>query len=314
MILHDLQRQNIITPPKWIPDNTKFLGVTGSTAYGMNTDGSDLDVHGYAIPHKEMIFPHLAGNIPNFGTQSERFRVYQQHHVKTLDGQKEYDFCIYNIVDFFNLAMQSNPNCLELLFLPRRCIIHTSHLHEHVLSHRHLFLSKKVMAKLRGYAYGQLNKAKNKTEADGKRAEDIAKHGYSTKQVSHALRLVLQAEQILSECDLDLERNSQFLASIRRGEWTLERAEKWFEEKEKSLETLYANSSLPAVADEARIKQLLMECLEMYFGNLDTVISKNPSMEKFIDDLENLMNRYRPLRQKGLIKKILDFTGTRLYN
>lgn len=291
MILQELEKQKLISPPSWLVNNTVFLGTTGSIAYGMNTGSSDIDVHGYAVPPREMVFPHLTGAISNFGTQPDRFRVYQQHHVKTLDGQKEYDFCVYNIVDFFNLAMQSNPNCLELLFLPRRCILHTSPIHEHVLENRHLFLSKKVMAKLRGYSYGQLRKAK--TGAEGNRASDIAEHGYSTKQVSHALRLVLQAEQILTEGDLDLERNSQFLISIRRGEWTLERAEEWFIEKEKSLETLYANSSLKHSPDEAAIKKLLLECLEQAYGNLDAVIVKDQSANALLADLEAVIRKYK---------------------
>jgi predicted nucleotidyltransferase len=53
----------------------------GSQAYGVNTDTSDLDIYGVCIPPKEMIFPHLAGEIPGFGQQIQRFEMWQEHKV-----------------------------------------------------------------------------------------------------------------------------------------------------------------------------------------------------------------------------------------
>ncbi len=126
-----------------------------------------------------------------------------------------------------------------------------------------------------------------------KRDLDFFLYGMDTKYCSHVIRLCLQAEQILSEGDLDLERHSQMLLSLRRGEWTMPQIEEWFVEKEKSLETLYANSSLRHSPDEARIKKLLLEVLEMHYGSLDTVVAKNPSMENLINDLQTIMDRYK---------------------
>lgn len=163
MILHELVQHGKIHPPKWLPDNTQMLGYAGSAAYGVSNDTSDMDCFGFCIPPKEIVFPFTdGGRIYGFGTQEQRFRVWSEHHVVVPDQKRVMDFAIYNIVDFFHLAMENNPNILDVLFLPRRCILHTTKIAEHVRENRRLFLHKGAMAKLRGYAYSGLNKLKGK--------------------------------------------------------------------------------------------------------------------------------------------------------
>ena len=152
-------KKHLNSAPSWLADNIMFEGLTGSVSYGVSNDTSDMDIVGFCIPPKEIIFPHLNGSIPHFGTQPERFRVYQQHHIK--QDSKEYDIAIYNIVDFFQLAMENNPNMVDTLFLPRRCVLHSSPIYEHVRDNRKLFLHKGSWHKFRGYAYASLSKARN---------------------------------------------------------------------------------------------------------------------------------------------------------
>ena len=58
-----------------------MLVAMGSQAYGVAKENSDTDVYGFAIPHKDMMFPHLKGEIFGFGTQTQRFEVWQEHRV-----------------------------------------------------------------------------------------------------------------------------------------------------------------------------------------------------------------------------------------
>ena len=125
-----------------------------------------------------------------------------------------------------------------------------------------------------------------------KRQQDIIINSYSTKFAYHIVRLMLEVEQIMAEHDLDIQRNSDILKTIRNGEWTFEDIESWFDNKEKSLETLYANSTLPSRPNEAKIKALLMECLEMHYGSLETVIQISPQMSNLVDDLKRLVEKY----------------------
>ena len=290
--IKQLVNDNVISPPYWLRDNVMFEGLTGSISYGVSNDTSDMDIVGFCIPPKEIVFPHLAGEIFGFGTQIQRFENYQQHHIKY--KEKEYDVCIYSIVKFFQLVMENNPNMVDALFLPRRCVLHSTQIYEHVRDHRNLFLHKGSWFKFRGYAYSQLSKIKNKSNSSNpKRQESIQKYGFDVKFAYHIVRLLLEVEQILAEGDLDIQRNSDTLKTIRAGEWTLDQIESWFENKEKSLETLYANSTIPSRPDEKKIKQLLMECLEMHYGSLTSVIRVNPEISNMIGDLERLVDKYK---------------------
>jgi hypothetical protein len=104
---------------------------------------------------------------------------------------------------------------------------------------------------------------------------------------------MLQCEQILVEHDLDIERNSEVLKSIRRGEWTLPQLTSWFEVKEKSLETLYANSTLQDKPDEESLKRLLLQSLEMHYGTLTSTVVQTSSMGTLLSELEALVERYK---------------------
>lgn len=260
-----LSRQAV---PKHFPDSIQYETIMGSIAYGVNTDTSDLDIYGWCIPDKHIIFPHLRGYIPGFGQPPERFEQWQMHHVKDEAKGCVYDFTIYNIVKYFSLVMENNPNMLESLFTPINAISLCSPIAQMVRDQRHLFLHKGCWPKFKGYAFSQMHKIKSKEPPQGKRRELVDKHGFDVKFAYHVVRLIDEVEQILVEHDLDLQRNSEKLKAIRRGEWKLDDVEAYFTSREKDLEMAYANCTLPAVPDEQAIRQLLMNCLEHHYGNI----------------------------------------------
>lgn len=293
MILDRLDKKGLIHPPKFLIANTHYLTMMGSVAYGVSSDTSDVDIYGFCIPCKEDVFPHLRGEVPGFGRQKQRFDVWQEHHVEDKETGKQYDFAVYSIIKFFALVMENNPNMTDALFVPRRCILHSSDIAEMVREKRKMFLHKGSFHKFRGYAYQQMSKIRNKTNSSNpKRAADVATHGYDLKFAYHVLRLALECEQILMTHDLDLERDREILKSVRRGEWTLEQIEQWFTDKERHLEGLYAASTLPHDPDEEAVKQLLLDCLEHHYGTLENAIKRDVSVERVLGDLRELLARY----------------------
>lgn len=128
---------------------------------------------------------------------------------------------------------------------------------------------------------------------EGKRHSNIHLQKCDTKKMYHLVRLLLEVEQIMAEGDLDLQRNSVILNSIRNGEWELERLESWFQNKEKSLETLYAESKLPERPKEGKIKTILMECLEMHYKDLNSIITVAPEVNAILSDLETIISKYK---------------------
>lgn len=295
MILTKLAACNAIHPPRWLPGNTQFLTIMGSAAYGVSEDTSDVDMYGFCIPPKEIVFPHLAGIIPGFGDQGTRWDQWQEHHVKNPDGKDQtYDFTVFSITKFFQLCMDNNPNMLNSLFVPRRCILHSTPVSERVRERRREFLHRGAWNKFKGYAYGQMSKIRNKVQAENPaRAATIAQCGYDLKYAYHTVRLLNEVEQILVEGDLDIERNREQLKAIRRGEWTLPQLETYFTEKERTLEAQYAATSLPIRPDEKVLKELLLNCLEQHYGTLDHKVARAPAMDRLVREIDELVSRYR---------------------
>jgi predicted nucleotidyltransferase len=264
----------------------------GSVAYGVSSDNSDVDLYGFCIPTKEIIFPHLAGVIPGFGRQGETFWQFEKHHAYDSSANSGkgcmYDMAVYSIVKYFNLCMQNNPNMIDSLFTPSRCVRHITQVGHHVRDNRKIFLHKGCWHKFKGYAYSQLSKMKNKVK-EGKRQELIDKHGYDTKFAYHVVRLINEVEQILTEGDLTLDRNREQLKAIRRGEWTEQQVRDWFDAKEVDLGILYNKSDLQHSPNESRIKTLLLECLEIHFGSLDKCIRVEDEAVNALRDIGHIV-------------------------
>ena len=272
-LTHRLTEKGLITPPSFVPSNVQYETVMGSMAYGVNEDDSDEDVYGFCVPTREIIFPHTAGVIQGFDSQVQKFDQFQQHHIKFSD-KKIYDLTIYNIIKYFRLCADCNPNIIDSLFTPQRCIKHITQLGQMVRENRKMFLSKLSWHKFKGYSYSQVKKIHSKeTSSSPKRQESRNRYGYDIKYAYHVVRLLNEVEQILVEGDLDLERNREQLKSIRRGEWTKEDIEVYFTDKEKHLEKIYLECDiLPYAPRESEIKQLLLNCLEHHYGSLEKVL------------------------------------------
>ena len=121
-------------------DKNKILEcVAGSHAYGFSTPTSDLDVRGITVPPIDFVL----------GLHSFDQREYS-----------ETDKVIYGLKKFMQLAMDCNPNIIELLYTPKKHTIFIDEWGEMLVAHAHLFLSKKAKFTFSGYAIAQLKRIK----------------------------------------------------------------------------------------------------------------------------------------------------------
>lgn len=295
MILNQLIKSKKITPPDFVADNTQYLVYIGSRAYGVNNEDSDYDMYGWTIPPKKMIFPHLDGEILGFGRENKRFEVYQHAHVFVDD--KEYDFQIFNIVKFFQLLMENNPNILETLYVPINCVAHTTNIGSMVRERRRDFLHKGVYTRMLAYAKSQIHKAeKNDAKPGSKRYDLIQKMGYDSKFLYHTYRLVTECEQLLETGDMDLQLYKEAFKAIRRGDMNLQDVKDWFTSKEKYVQELYQSCTfLPNKPDEEKIKQLLLDCLEHHYGSLANAITIPTAIEAKLKKINEYAEEIRKL-------------------
>ena len=262
--------------------------ITGSEAYGMSGGSSDQDVIAVTIPPAEIVFPHMLGRVAGFGVAPPNFEVQQVHHLSLHD--KQYDISAYSIVKFFQLAMENNPNILDVLFSPQRCILYTTQIGALIVENRHLFVHKGLMYKFMGYAAAQEKRLRS-----GGRPHLVEKYGFDTKYASHIVRLSLQCEQFMTSGTVNLEANSEILKAIRAGEWTLQRCIDFRLSKEKEMLELYNSDKcpLPYSPEFTKLNDLLKKCLELQYG----------SMQKYeVSDEERVMiQRYKEI--EAIVKR-----------
>lgn len=266
-ITAQLTRRGLIKPPKFLIEAVHYETEVGSVAYGVSQQSSDLDVYGFCIPDAEQLFPHLAGEVFGFGRQHQRFDNYVQHHIQDDERGVVWDLTIYSITRYMQLCMENNPNMVESLFTAPRCVQHASPIAALLRERRDLFLHKGAYHKFKGFAHSQRHKMLNKNP-EGKRVAIIERFGFDVKFAYHAIRLLLEGQQILTEHTLDLEAHRDVLIAIRAGEWTIDEVNARYAELEAELDALYAASTLRHAPDEDALKHLLLDCLEQAWGSL----------------------------------------------
>lgn len=250
-------------------NNYSYLTVMGSRAYGTETPESDHDFYGFVVPPPEIVFPHLNGFVLGFDNL-EPFEQVELQHVPHVE-LGEFDVTIYNITKYFKLVMAGNPNMTDSLFVDEDSVVFQDTVGKMVRRNRHLFLSQKMYHTFRGMLHAHLSRLESGHTKEGrKHLEEL--HGYDTKDAYHCYRMLFELNQVLREGDLDLKRNSKFLRKVRTGEfekdYVLTSLRCDLQELERFVEEQPEKIVVPYSPDKDRIRQLLLDCLEVTYGSL----------------------------------------------
>ncbi len=260
----------LISPPSCIPENLVYETLVGSHGFSTNIEDSDIDLYGVFIPTREMAFPYEDRKyIVDFGKQPEKCLQYNpggKNDKIVYNGQK-YEITVYNIIRYFDLCMECNPNIIESLYADTSSVVLQVGAGTLMRQNRSLFLHKGFYHKFIKVAESHLSKVENNKKT-GVRQPLHEAYGFDTKSAYNTIRYIYEAEQILKDCDLRLKDNAEFLKSIRRGEVPLEDIRKLFQEKKEDCEKLFLNSKLQSHPNEELIKELLLKCLEIHWGKV----------------------------------------------
>lgn len=120
----------------------------------------------------------------------------------------------------------------------------------------------------------------------------IRNYGMDVKFAYHTVRLLDEAEQILFEGDIDLQRNREQLKAIRKGEMSVDEIHDWFTSKEKQLEELYHKSTIPHGPDWQFGRQLLMDVIEYHYGSISVAIQDNKTAA-ILREMQELVDKYK---------------------
>lgn len=208
--------------------------VAGSRAYGTHTPTSDRDEKGVAL--LDDVKYHLG-----FST----FELKDGGWVDGVDRQ------IYSLKKFAKLALDCNPNIVEMLWVDPSDILFINEVGQELLSVRERFLSKRAARTFGGYAVSQLHKM-NKRQTDGIQVD--WKHAY------HLVRLLRMGKEILTDGVVKVRRpDAAELLEIRRGAWAYKDLVSYADSMLEELKKAEATSPLPSDPDAALIERLLVK-------------------------------------------------------
>lgn len=220
------------------PSNIILEGITGSTAYGLATVNSDIDIKGiYLLPTKGVLSL-------NFNPQ------------KTTIDHVNPDFVYHEVGKFMKLVVSGNPTVTELLYLDDYTV--RTPIGQRLIDNRHLFLSTAaIMKAYRGYAFSQAKKLNNRTEVGMDGYASALKNRFA-KHTRHCFRLLIQAKQLLETGTLHVkvtpdERDWLFYM----GEQDADTVVNTFMEKDAEFDSI--KSVLPDKPDIEKLNELLYE-------------------------------------------------------
>ncbi len=133
---------NFLRNNEHLGNNIILLTVGGSHAYGLNKEGSDLDIRGCAInSKKEILLRRDFNQVKNDAT----------------------DTLIYSFDKLVSFFCGCNPNVVEMLGLRPEHYLFISPIGQELLDNKNLFLSQRAIRSFDGYAFSQLYGLEQKT-------------------------------------------------------------------------------------------------------------------------------------------------------
>lgn len=126
-----------------VSERTIYRVKHGSQAYGTSTPASDLDIKGVCIPPREYDMGFAF--------------AFEQEERLVSKGHPE-DKVTYSLRKFMKLAIDSNPNIIEVLFVDDADVLKIDAFGSRLRVHRDEFLSKKARHTFSGYATAQMRR------------------------------------------------------------------------------------------------------------------------------------------------------------
>jgi hypothetical protein len=199
---------------------TIYRCIVGSRAYGLEEEGSDIDLRGIYLSPSEL---HWSLNgVPEQLEKGNSEEVY------------------WELQKFLVLALKANPNVLECLYTP--LVEQATPLALELLAERARFLSKLVYQTYNGYVMSQFKKMEQDLRTRGE---------IRWKHAMHLIRLLLAGVTALREgyVPVDVREQREHLLAVRRGELDWNEVNDWRLRLHHEFDEVFALTALPERPD-----------------------------------------------------------------
>jgi predicted nucleotidyltransferase len=249
---------------KYVEDHLIFDTIIGSQAYGTNISDSDVDTAGIMIPDVSYLYGL---------NKVEQFQDYDT------------DRTVYAIQKIVSLAVDNNPNILDLLCMSKRCVLKNTRYCQIFIDNKDLFISKKCKYTYLGYAFAQLYRIKTHRKyllnppVQKPERKDYGLKEYSLFESSH-LKAVINIESVSMYIEPD--KLNEFLHV---------------------LDEIYADQVLGAfkkylTPDRKEISlAFIQNSLSMQLNTLTYLGQRNFIKEEYIDEAERELKYHNALSE-----------------
>lgn len=231
-------------------DALVLLGRRGSEAHGTYVPPTDPD----AIDDRDLM-----------GICIPPARLYlglsTWEHAEAIKGP--WDVVLYDLRKFVRLLIKQNPNVIGMLWLEPEDYLFRSTVGHVLVASRLMFRERRsAFESFSGYAASQLRKMKGgafKGYMGEKRKALVERFGFDTKNAAHLVRLLHMGIEYQLTGELRVRRtwDRDMLIEIKRGAWTLERVQRYADDKFAEIRDSYARSVLPESIDLVAVDDML---------------------------------------------------------
>lgn len=222
------------------------LLLTGSQSYNTATPTSDTDYFAVVVPPARRVLGLRPFDGWEPGTDAEAR-----------------DTKAYSLAKFIRLAVQGNPNTLEMLFFRHHSYLYVGPAFRQILEAREHFLSRHAYTRFSSYAHGQMKKMTSgqKQGYMGRaRWEEVQQLGYDAKDASRLVHLLYMAGDIARHGVVNPwcegERQETVMA-IKQGRWAISYVLELAEALKAENEAVAPDCPLPADANLRAVDELL---------------------------------------------------------
>jgi uncharacterized protein len=234
---HELVLRRREQPEELVRDQAEFKEYViyrcqvGSRAFGLATADSDDDFRGIFLPPARLHW--------------SMFKLPEQ--LEFADETK--DEVYWELEKFLRLALQANPNVLEVLWSP--LVLHANDVARRLLDMRQVFLTRYLYKTYSAYVLSQFRRM---SKAYAKKAE------YKPKHAMHLIRMLYSGIETLrtGHLRLDVGERRDELLEIKLGKWSFDKAKQRALELDQEFQEAFVSTQLPEKPDYQRVDEFLV--------------------------------------------------------
>lgn len=287
----------------------------GSHLFGTDTPDSDTDYAGIFMPNRDLVFGMGECKEVDLGVVDK-----DETGRNTADA---IDYKIYEYRRFCRLALENNPNILNMLFVNDANVVFTSDYGERLRGKAHLFPHRGCIRRFKGYAMSQLKKMDVKPENYQllKFAEEILSDKDPWEQLLSAIGGIIVGSPFVDDGpgkhirvgDIFFERGLQVSKALKMIRGRIDRASSRVNNWEKfGFDTKFASNLIQMLTQCVEIVKTGRICFPLNNASLILSIKRGEySREEIVSMAEMLEKEIEFSKENSCLPKSPRFTEIR---